>query len=177
MKRLFILMLLAAANTGFAQDYCKQIKKEVTENNTNFNYETPYNEDAPPPVRAVRSYSTDPKADFDNFNVILSIPCEFADLLTNGPNGEVEKEETGVVIEFTDKSKIEEPSIAIAHDKKGDGTAIRAAYLPVDGDNIKELTSKKIAKIHLAAATVSVTDEMAAAIQKYMACLRDTRKM
>lgn len=177
MKKLFFAIFLLSAHAGFAQDYCKQLKKEVTDNNTNYNYETPYNEDAPPPIRAVRSYSTDPKADFDNFNIILSIPCEFADLLTTGPNGDVEKTETGVVIEFTDKSKIEEPSIAVTHDNKGDGSALRVAFLPVDGDNIKDLTTKKIAKIHLATATIAVTDEMATAMQKYMACLRDTRKM
>lgn len=177
MKKLLILALLFSAHTVLAQDYCKQIKKDITENNTNFNCETPYNEDAPPLVRAVRSYSTDPKNDFDNFNLILSIPCEFADLLTNGPNGEVEKEEVGVIIEFSDKSKIEEPSIAVTHDKKGDGSAVRVAYLPIDGDNVIDFTKKKIVKIQLAKTTANVPDDMATAMQKYMACLRDAKKI
>ncbi len=176
MKKLFFIALLVAGNTVFAQDYCKQLKKEVTENNTSFTYETPYDENNPPLMRAVRSYSTDPKNDFDNFNIILTIPCEFADLLSPGPNGESEKEESGIVIEFADKSKIEE-DIAISHDKKGDGTAARIAYLPITGDSIKEFVGKKVAKIYLAKASATVPADMATAIQAYMKCLKDTHKM
>lgn len=177
MKKIILFLLLAMTGSAvWAQDYCKQIKKEVTENNTNYAYETPYKEDSLPPVRAVRSYSTNPEADFDNFNVILAIPCEFSDLLVKGANGETEKEESGIVVEFDDKSKLEE-DITVTHEKKGDGTAMRIAYLPVNGDNIKDFTAKKIVRIHLATAVLAVPDSQAIAMQKYMTCLKDVHKM
>lgn len=176
MKNLLILALLIAGNTAFAQDYCKQVKKEVTENNTSFNYESPYKEDSLPLIRVVRNYSTNPEADFDNFSLIFAIPCEFSDLLVAGAGGETEKEEQGVVIEFDDKTKLED-DITVTHNKKGDGTAMRVLYYPVNGDNIKQLTTKKIISFKLATAQSAVSAELATAIQKYVTCIRDVRKM
>ncbi len=177
MKRIIIPVLLIMANVAFAQDYCKKIKKEVTENNTSFSYETPYNEDSLPTIRALRNYSTNSDNEFDNFSLVFAIPCEFADLLgKNASGGEAEKEETKVVIEFDDKTKIVDDTTMITHDKKGDGSAIRIAFFPVTPQNIKALTSKKITKIHLATAEQAVTAEMALAIQQYLICLRDVKK-
>ncbi len=177
MKKMFIIALLALGNSVFAQDYCKQIKKEVTDNNTSFTYESPYKADSLPAIRAVRAYSTNPEAEFDNFNLIMAIPCEFSDLLEKGTSGETEKEETGIVIEFDDKSKLEDEGISISHDKKGDGTANRIAYYPITPDNVKDITTKKVVKIHLGGGVITVTPEMATAIQKYVTCLRDVKKM
>lgn len=176
MKNILILALLIAGNTCFAQDYCKLVKKEVTENNTSFNYESPYKEDSMPLIRVVRNYSTNPEAEFDNFSIIFSIPCEFSDLLVAGAGGETEKEETGVVIEFDDKTKLED-DITVTHNKKGDGTASRVLYYPVTADNVKQLTTKKIVSFHLATAKSAVTADLATAIQKYVTCIKDVKKM
>ena len=172
-----IAAALLCANTVFAQDYCKQIKKEVTDNNTSFLHESPYNEDAVPPVRVMRSYSTNPEAVYDNFNVIFTIPCEFSDLLTKTADGiETEKDETKLVIEFDDKTKIVDDTTQVTHEKKGDGTALRIAYYTVTPENIKTLTTKKIVKFHLASAEMAVTPEMATAIEQYILCLKTVRK-
>lgn len=175
MRKLLILASLLWVNGTFAQDYCKQIKKEVTDNNTSFNYESPYKDDSPPAVRAMRSYSTG-ETEFDNFNLIFFIPCDFSDLLVKTAEGEMEKEETKIVIVFDDNSKITDDTIAISHDRRESGYAARMVYFPVTPQNIKNLTTKKIAKFHLAAAEATVTAEMATAIQQYIICLKDVKK-
>ena len=177
MKKIIVFALLAFSTSSFAQDYCKQIKKEVTDNNRSFSYETPYDENKPPAIRAVRSYSTVEDNEFDNFSLVLTIPCEFSDLLAKtADGGEAEMEESKIVIEFDDKSKITDDTTMVTHDKKGDGSALRVAYFTVTPQNIKVLTTKKIAKFHLAKADQVVTDEMAVAIQKYLLCLNDVKK-
>lgn len=177
MKKLLIPALLFISSGAMAQDYCKQIKKEVTENNTSFTYETPWNEDTPPVLRATRSYSTNPDNEFDNFSLIFYIPCEFADLLTKTAAGEAEKEEKKVVVEFEDKTKYTDEHLMITHEKKENGSAARVAYLVMTPSNIKTFTDKKITKVHLATAEAPVAADVATAIAKYLGCLRDLRKV
>jgi hypothetical protein len=175
MKKILIPAFLLFTSGTFAQDFCKQIKKEVGDNNTSFTYETPWSEDAPPAVRAMRSYSTSTESEFDNFSLVFYIPCEFGDLLTKTATGEAEKEELKVVVEFEDKTKYTDEHLIITHEKKENGTAARLAYLVMTPTNIKTFTTKKIAKFHLATAEAPVGGEMATAITKYLACLRDLK--
>lgn len=177
MRKIIILALLLWGNSTFAQDYCKQIKKEVTENNTSFSYESPYNEDNPPPLRAIRNYSIGGEVDFENFNLVFFIPCEFSDFLVKTAEGETEKEETKLIIEFEDKSKIVDDTIMVTHDRRESGSAARVVYFPVTTQNIKMLTSKKIVKFHLAKSEATVPADVSAAIQQYIICLRDVKKM
>lgn len=167
-----------ASTALYAQtDYCKQIKKEVTDNNTSFSYETPYTESAPPAVRASRNFGTTEDGEFDNFALVLTIPCEFQDLLVKSKEGnESEKEEYKIAVEFDDKTKITDDTTLISHDKKGDGSALRYAYFPVNNQNIKALTTKKIVRIYLATAKLDVPADMATAMQQYLICLKNTKK-
>ena len=177
MRKAILLAMLFCSTATFAQDYCKQIKKEVTDNNTNFSYESPYDEANPPAIRALRNYGTSEENEFDNFSIVFTIPCEFSDLLSKTPDGgEAEMEETKIVIEFEDKTKMEDDTTMITHDKKGDGSALRIAYFTVTPENIKVLTTKKIVKFHLAKAEKAVTPEMATAIQQYLICLKAVKK-
>jgi hypothetical protein len=164
-----------AASTVNAQDYCKQIKKEVTDKNTNFSYETPYNIDSLPMIRLTRSYSTNPEQEFDNFSIVFMIPCMFGDLLGKD---EAEISETKLVIEFDDKTKYTNDTLSITHDySKGDGTAMRLAYLPITIDNVKSFTGKKITKFHLASANQAVPNDVATAAQQWAICLEKVRKL
>ena len=178
-KKYFLLcfVVFAAVLQVSAQDICKQIKKDITDNNTSFSYETPYSEDNMPTMRAIRNYSTNSESEFDNFNLILSIPCEFSDLLTTTSEGDREKEEMGVVIHFEDKSTIKEDSIQITHDKRGDGTAFRIAYVQITEQNVKAFTTKKIVKFTLATAHQEVVGDLSNTIQQYLVCLKNVKKM
>ena len=172
MKIVFTLALLALGFTGFAQDPCKDIKKEVTEENTNFVFESPFDADNPPPVRVKRSYSTNPDFEYDNFSVVFSIPCEFSELLGKDKDGnEAEKEEMKIVIEFDDKSKITDDTLKIAHETKSDGSYMRVAYFPVTPKNMKTLTGKKIVKFQLVTASEEVPADVATAVQQYIVCM------
>ena len=176
MRKFIILAALLSANIAFGQDYCKQIKKEVTDNNTSFSYESPYTEDSPPLIRAMRSYSTNPDAEYDNFNLVFTIPCEFSDLIVKTDGVESEKEELKIIIEFDDKTKIVDDTTQVTHEKKGDGSALRIAYYPITAENIKKLTTKKIVKFHLATAEATVPPEMAVAIEQYLICMKEVKK-
>jgi|GEM_PF-1206880 len=176
MKLAITLAFLALANVSFAQDPCKDIKKEVTENNTTFVFESPYDVDAPPAARVKRSYCTNPDYEYDNFNLVLTIPCEFSDLLGKDKDGnDVEMDEKKVVIEFDDKSKITNDTLKIEHETKGDGTSMRVAYLAITPSLMKTLTTKKIIKFQLAKANEEVPAEVATSIQQYVGCLSNVR--
>ena len=177
MKLAITLAFLALANVSFAQDPCKDIKKEVTENNTTFLFESPYDVDAPPVARVKRSYCTNPDYEYDNFNLVLSIPCEFNDLLGKDKDGnDVEMDEKKVIIEFDDKSKISNDTLTIEHEKKdADGSYMRVAYVAITPSLMKSLTTKKIVKFQLAKANEEVPADVAASIQQYVGCLSNVR--
>jgi hypothetical protein len=175
-RQIAVFVLIVCGLAAQAQDYCKQIKKEITDNNTSFSYETPYTDDNLPAMRAIRNYSTANDAEFDNFNVILNIPCEFADLLVKTADGESEKEEFGVVIYFDDKTSYKADSIQITHDKKGDGTAIRTAFVPINEDNIRPLTNKKVVKFSLAGISRDVPADLSNTVLQYLICLKNVKK-
>lgn len=178
MKYVLFLLVFGFANAATAQDYCKLVKKEVTDNNTSYSYESPYKEDSLPTLRVSRNYSTNPEYEFDNFSLTMTIPCEFQDLLVKGANGsESEREETKVVITFQDNSKLEDESLQIMHDKKGDGSAMRSAVFPITAEHIKDLTTKKIVKIQLATATQNVPESLAVPIMQYIICMKNVRKL
>ena len=176
MKFIFVITLMATFGMANAQDYCKLIKKEVIDNTT-YNYESPYKEDSVPVMRVMRNYSTNADYEYDNFNLIVQIPCEFADLIgKTADGGEAEKEETKMIIEFEDKTKLTDDTLQVTHVKSDDGSAARVAYYPLTPQNIKTLTAKKIAKVYLASASATVPADIAAAIPQYILCLTKVKK-
>jgi len=177
MKFTGFLTFMLACTMAHAQDYCKQIIKEVSDENTLFSFTTPYDEKNTPCLRAERHYSTDPADGLDNFFLVMEAPCKFEDILKKTDSSEGEKEETKIIIEFDDHSKIMDDTIKIVHDNSaGDGTAKRIAYYPVNQENIKALTTKKIIKITLAVGEKEVTDDIATPMQHYLQCMWDAKK-
>jgi len=177
MKMLYTLVFASLASAASAQDYCKDIKKEITDNNTNFSFESPYSEDTPPLARVARSYSTNPEFQYDNFNIIFSIPCEFGDLLGKDKDGnEVEMEETKIVVEFDDNSRLTDDTIKIVHQSGGDGAYARVGYFPVTPQNLKSFSGHKITKFHLAKVSSDLPADQAQALEQYVKCIADERK-
>jgi hypothetical protein len=177
MKRWVLVPALLLCGVAHSQDYCKQIIKESSDENTLFSYTTPFDEKNVPPIRAERHYSTDAADGLDNFFLVMEAPCKFEDILQKTDSSEGEKEETKIVIEFDDHSKIEDDTIKIVHDNSaGDGTAKRIAYYPINEENIKSLTAKRIIKITLATGERDVPEPIATPMQHYLQCMWDVKK-
>jgi hypothetical protein len=174
MKGMSLFFLLAFTQTADAQDYCKRIKTEISDDKTMYDYSSPYDPLKVPAVRVNRKYSTDSDIGFDNFSVIFQIPATLDDIYTKSADGgQVEKEEKKLVIEFDDKSKLTDEDIPVSHDITDDRMqAIRQLYYPLTDANVKELSSKKIVKFSLAGIEQNVPADSATAIQHYVQCMK-----
>ena len=156
------------------QDYCKRIKKEDLPDKTMFEYTSPFKPEHVPAVRVQRSYTTDPDNPLDNFVMIFQIIGGLDDIYNKTPEGgQTEKDEKKLVIEFEDKSRLVDETITVSHDVTDDKMqSIRYAYYPLDETNLKDLTSKKIAKFSLAGYEQTVPVDSATALVQYVQCLK-----
>lgn len=174
MKAICIFCLFVCSYSSYAQDYCKRIKTEISDDKTMHDYSSPYDPLKIPSVRVNRKFSTDPDIGFDNFSIIFQIPASIDDLYTKGADGaQAEKEEKGVVIEFDDKTKLTEETLTVSHDFTDDRMqAVRSVYYPLTDETVKELATKKITKFRLAGVEQVMIPDSAAAIQHYIQCMK-----
>jgi len=181
MRIVLLLLTFVIAQNTYGQDFCKQIKKEVSEDTFMRNYFSPYSEKKLPSVRVVRSIDTNPENDgYDNFFVILRVTGGGVDLLyTKGADGKaVEKTEKNLVIEFDDRSKIVSDTVAINHDITDDkAEVIRTIFFPINKATIKDFTSKKIAKFSLQGYEQTFRADSANAVMHYIQCMQAAAKM
>ena len=168
---LFLVMFIQSAN---AQDFCKQIKKEVSEDKTVYDFASPFDPVDVPPIRVTRSYSTNPEYSYDNFILIFQIPCDLDNIYTKNPDGaQIEKEESKVIVEFEDKTTITDDTLKITHDYTDDRSqALRVVYYPLTEKTIKDFTTKKIVKFSLAGYEKAVPPAMANALMQYIICIK-----
>jgi len=174
MRWICILFMSVFFGPVYSQDYCKRIKTEISDDKTLFDYSSPFDPQNIPPVRVIRKYSTDPDAGFDNFSIIFQIPGNLDDIYTKSADGaQVEKEEKSLVVEFDDKTKLTDDAIAVSHDVTDDHMqSLRVVYYPLTDANIKDLTSKKIARFTLAGVAQVIPADSAVAIQHYIQCIK-----
>ncbi len=178
-----VLLLLATVFVQCAngQDFCKQIKKEMSEDTFQRNYFSPYNEKKLPSVRVTRSLDNNPENDgYDNFFLILRVVGGPVDALyTKGANGKaVEKTEKNMVVEFSDKSVLVSDTVAINHDITDDkAEAIRTIFFPINKATIKDFTTKKIVKFSLAGYERTFSADSANAVMHYIQCMHAAAKL
>ena len=103
MKIVLLMCMLVFVQNANGQDFCKQIKKEMSEDTFSRNFFSPFNEKKLPAVRVTRSIDTNPENDgYDNFYVIFRViggPVD--ELYTKVPNGKaVEKTEKNFFVEL-----------------------------------------------------------------------------
>ena len=174
MKVIYLLLALAFVQTANAQDFCKLIKKEVSDDKLTFDFSSPYDPSEVPAVRVARSYITNPDFPSDNFYLIFQMNGELESIYAKTATGEqVEKEEKTVIVEFEDKTKIVDDSIKIDHDRTVDKLdAIRYVYFPITEERLKDFTTKKIAKFSLAGYSQIVPADSANAVMHYVQCMK-----
>lgn len=176
MKLLYTVILLLLATTTNAQDYCKQIKKEVS-SKLQWDYTTPDKGEEVPMMAIKRSVSIDEEYPFDNFVMIFKVVCQLDDIYTvSGDTSRTEKQEKRMVIEFDDHSMITDEEIEIAHDYTQDrAEAIRYVFYTVPAETLNEIASKKIIKFTLATQEVSVPPVVSATMLQYAKCIKEAK--
>ena len=174
MKAIYLLLLVAFAPTADAQDFCKLIKKEVSEDKKTFSFESPTDLQERPSLRVTRTYNNDPEFGYDNFFLVFRIEGPLESIYNITKEGsQTEREETKLVVEFEDKSMLVDDTIRINHDVSDDKTlAVRYIDYPVVESNLKNFTTKKIVKFSLAGYEQTVAADSANAIMHFVQCVK-----
>ncbi len=177
MKFVLYLLLLTLCCSASGQDYCKRIKKEVSEDKKSINYSSPYEPLEPASIHVTRNVNLDPEYPSDNFYIIFRITGNLESIYSKNDAGEqVEKEEKKLVVVFDDKSALEDENIQVSHDLTDDKLqAIRYVYYPLTEQSIKDFSTKKIVKYSLAGTEQNVVSDTAISIQHYVTCIRDAK--
>ena len=177
MKIVLSFLLITVSCSAYAQDYCKRIKKEVSEDKKSINYSSPYDATEPASMHVTRNVNLDPEYPSDNFYIIFRITGNLESIYTKSDAGsQTEKDEKKIVVEFDDKSTIVDDSMQVSHDFTDDKLqAIRYVYYPLSEQSIKEFTSKKVVKYTLAGFDQKVVADSAVSIQHYVMCIKDAK--
>lgn len=167
---LFVVMILAQAAT--AQDFCKDIKKNISTNLSEF--ESPYNEKELPALRVKRTITVDDDETFDNFVLIFRVICPVDDIyVSTAEGGKSEKAEKAITIVFEDNSRITDDTVDIMHDITTDRTeAIRYVYYPIITETAGDFSSKKIAKFIIAGQEMVLPPDQSNAVMQYTKCIK-----
>jgi len=174
MKIIYLILMLALVHTASAQDFCKLIKKEASEDKTTFDLASPFDPTDVPPLRVMRNYNTNPEYLSDNFYLIFYMTGDLEGIYVKTANGEQEeKEEKKLVIQFEDNTKILDDSIKVIHDRTDDKIqAVRYVYYPMTDKNLTEFTTKKITKFSLAGFEQTIVPDSANAVMHYIQCIK-----
>jgi len=177
MRFISLLILITLALHVNGQDFCKRIKKEVSEDKKTFEYNSPFDPNDKPTLRVMRNYHLDPEYAYDNFFVIFRMEGPLEDIyIKTADGGQTEKQEKALMVEFDDHSKIVDDTILINHDVSDDHTqAVRYLDYPMTPETLKDFSSKKIVKFSLAGVAQSVIADSAASIQQYIQCIKSVK--
>lgn len=178
MKYLLLLLASAMLSPAIAQDYCKQVVKDVSPDKKILDYSSPSDAEEVTVIKVSRSINVDPDYEADNFFMIFQIVGDLDNIYTKSPEGEqTEKEEWKLAIIFDDNSTITEDTLKISHDFTSDKLqAIRQVYYTLNENSIRELSTKKIKKFSLAGYEKALTPGYAIAIMNYVACIKKAKQ-
>ncbi len=168
-------MLFVFSQNAYAQDLCKEIKKEVSNDKSQYDFFSPYSESALPAVRIARSVNTNPEAPYDNFFIIFRMTTgDVGNFYTKAADGTLqEKTEKTFTVEFEDKSKISDDTVQISHDFSEDKTeGIRTLFYPLTDANMTDFSTKKIVKFSLGGYEKSFAADSAGRIIQYIKCIQ-----
>lgn len=174
MKPLFVLALLAVAGSASAQDFCKQVKKEVSDNKVQTDFSVPFKNDNIPAVRVKRSISKDEDYPYDNFIAVFHAICPL-DAIYDSQNG-AEKREKSLTVIFEDGSKIVDDTVEISHDVTEDRTeGTRSVFYPLTPEQIGDISTKKISRFIIAGQDRAIPADSANAVMQYARCMKENK--
>lgn len=174
MKGLFFLLAFTAVSFANAQDYCKQIKKDVSPDKKIVDYSSPADAQEVTNIRLTRSLNLDPDYESDMFLMTFQIVGELEGMYAKSAEGvQEEKEEWKLMVEFEDKSKWTDDTIKLSHDVTSDKMqAIRIVFFNLTEPSIKEFSTKRITRFTLAGFEKAITPEYGNAIMHYVQCMK-----
>ena len=177
MRYIFLLFAFLIFSDASAQDFCKQVIKEVSPDKKILDYASPNDPDEVTYIKVTRTINVDPDYESDNFLIVLQTLGELDNIYTKDEKGEqVEKDEWKLVITFDDNSTIVDETLKVSHDFTSDKLqAIRSAYFPVTDAAAAQLSTKKIAKYSLAGYEKTVSPEYANAVMHYVDCIKKAK--
>ncbi len=177
MKLLFTLLGLAIAQLAAGQDFCKLVKKEVSDNKITTDYFSPFKYNETPAIRVKRSISKDEEYPYDNFVAMFNVSCPLEAIYnkTEG-GGQDEKKEKSLTIVFEDNSKIVDDTVEISHDFTDDRTeATRYVFYTLTPSEIEDFSSKKITKFIIAGQERLYPADSANAIMQFSKCMKTAK--
>ncbi len=159
-----------------AQDFCKKLKKDVT-NGTTFNYSIPYDTTTIPPIKVTRSFSIDSDLAFDNFVLNLQIVSDLAEFFKKNPAGDGEYDEKKLVVDFDDKTSYVDNEILINYDLLNDeNLAVRKVFISLDEKTLPDFSKKTISKFSFGGMNRKITPDSGRAYQAFIKCMDDAHK-
>ena len=177
MKLFYTLVLLALAQGASAQDFCKLLKKEVSENKVQTDFFTPYKQNETPAIRLKRSISKDEEFPYDNFVAMFHVVCPLEAIYNaTADGGQTEKQEKSLTIVFDDNSRIVDDTVDVSHDFTDDRTeATRYVFYTLNPGQIDEISSKKISKFIIAGQEKTFPADSANAIMQFAKCMKTAK--
>ena len=176
MRRYLILITTFCQLAVYAQDYCKMVKKEVS-NETTFTYTSPFDSAGVTPVKVTRIFSTDADQPFDNFMIQFQLVTDLQEFYAKNPHGEGENDSKIFTVEFDDKSKIESKDPAFSFDPLNENqTLIRGCTLSLEGADLTALSTKLITRFIMSGYARNLTPDTAQAYKAYINCIKATHK-
>jgi len=170
MKVFYTMALLALSGNVLAQDYCKQVKKEVSENKVQTDWFVPFKESNVPPVRVKRSLSKDEDYPYDNFTAVFYAVCPLDAVYD--PASQSNRAEKSLSIFFEDGSKIVDDTVEVNHDVTEDRTeATRYVFYPLTPEQVGTFTTKKISKFIIAGQERLLPPDSALMVMEYAKCM------
>ena len=173
---LLVLFVFALSTPGLrAQDYCKQIKKEIT-NKTTFSYTAPYDSTRVCPLKIARLYSTDPDIEFDNFSITFFVTGDLQDFFKKNPDGDGINDSRKLEIQFDDNSKYTEDSVTISYEHLNDiQLIVKSVFVNIEKKNVANFSDKKITKYSFGGLERILPADSAAAYKAYMQCIKNVK--
>ncbi len=177
MRYIFLLFACLFITAASAQDFCKEVIKQVSPDKKILDYASPDGQDEITYIKVTRTINIDPDYESDNFLMILQTLGDLDNIYTKDEKGEqIEKDEWKLVITFEDNSTIVDEALKVSHDFTNDKLqAIRSAYFPVTDAAAAQLSTKKITKYSLAGYEKTVSPEYANAVMHYVDCIKKAK--
>ncbi len=172
-----LVALISLAFRATAQDFCKQIKTEVTDKTT-FSYTAPNDSTRICPLKISRNYSTNPEIEFDNFSVTFFVTGDLQEFFKKNPDGDGANDSRKLIVEFDDNTRYVDDSVTISYEHLNDiQLIVKSVFVGIEKKNVSNFSDKKIAKFSFGGLQRTITPDSALAYKSYIQCIKNVKQL